>query len=111
MQLVHPARPGGGEGQDEVQLAKLHSALDEIEITAGPVYSYEIEDLYQAAFNGFGRCLCGDGIVDPDEVCDDGNTNENDGCTSACTVGTACGDGIVQVGEACDDGAAQQQCR
>ena len=27
---------------------------------------------------------CGDGILDPDEECDDGNDDESDGCTSAC---------------------------
>ncbi len=38
------------------------------------------------------------------EACDDGNTDDTDACTSACTVAT-CGDGFVQAGvEACDDG-------
>jgi len=48
---------------------------------------------------------CGDGILDPnDEQCDDGNTNNNDACTNACTI-ARCGDGIVQTGvEQCDDG-------
>ena len=48
---------------------------------------------------------CGDGILDPnDEDCDDGNTNDNDACTNACTT-ARCGDGIVETGvEECDDG-------
>jgi cysteine-rich repeat protein len=29
---------------------------------------------------------CGDGIVDPDEACDDGNDFDDDGCTSACML-------------------------
>jgi cysteine-rich repeat protein len=29
---------------------------------------------------------CGDGVVDPHEACDDGNRNDGDGCSSACTV-------------------------
>ena len=37
---------------------------------------------------------CGDGTVDPDEACDDGNTVDTDGCSNACTL-PACGDGIV----------------
>lgn len=37
---------------------------------------------------------CGDRIRDPGEECDDGNSNENDGCTSVCTV-PRCGDGVV----------------
>lgn len=28
---------------------------------------------------------CGDGIVDEDEACDDGNEQDHDGCTSSCT--------------------------
>lgn len=34
--------------------------------------------------------VCGDGVVDTDygEECDDANTNEDDGCTSKCTVCT-----------------------
>ena len=29
---------------------------------------------------------CGDGIVEPGEECDDGNTDDCDGCTSTCTL-------------------------
>jgi cysteine-rich repeat protein len=46
---------------------------------------------------------CGNGVVDPGEACDDGNTNEDDACTSACTE-PFCGDGIPSGNEACDDG-------
>jgi cysteine-rich repeat protein len=45
--------------------------------------------------------LCGNGTLDPGELCDDGNADARDGCTNACTP---CGDGIVQTGEECDDG-------
>lgn len=73
--------------------------------------------------------FCGDGIIQPGEECDDGNTREGDGCTALCRTervycpngnvcgnGTCgdgspcvtayCGDGIVQaaLGEECDDG-------
>jgi cysteine-rich repeat protein len=48
---------------------------------------------------------CGDGIPDTGEECDDGNRNDRDLCTNACTVST-CGDGIRHfvLGEECDDG-------
>jgi cysteine-rich repeat protein len=50
--------------------------------------------------------LCGNGIVDIGETCDDGNTNENDACLSDCQP-ARCGDGSVQTGvEQCDDGNA-----
>jgi len=52
---------------------------------------------------GADEWTCGDGIVDPGEVCDDGNGIEGDGCDSNCTV-TGCGNGIVTAGEECDAG-------
>jgi cysteine-rich repeat protein len=57
-----------------------------------------------------GECLrepgCGDGILDPGEGCDDGNTTDCDGCSAACRVETGCGDGVVCGAEQCDDGNA-----
>ena len=47
---------------------------------------------------------CGNGDPgDPGETCDDGNTNNNDGCSSVCQT-EVCGDDIQQSGEQCDDG-------
>jgi len=57
--------------------------------------------VFQNVFTG--GPVCGNGIVEPGEQCDDGNTVNNDGCTNACTL-PRCGDGIVQAGEQCDDG-------
>ncbi len=49
--------------------------------------------------------FCGDGVVDPDETCDDGDANADDAaCSSTCQLAT-CGDGLLLAGvEACDDG-------
>ncbi|KIG11664.1 hypothetical protein DB30_02883 [Enhygromyxa salina] len=47
---------------------------------------------------------CGNGVLEADEECDDGNAIPNDACTNNCTL-PACGDGIIQAGEACDAGA------
>lgn len=47
--------------------------------------------------------ICGDGIVDPSELCDDGDLQSGDGCDANCTP-TACGNGVVTGSEACDDG-------
>jgi cysteine-rich repeat protein len=60
---------------------------------------------------------CGNGVVDPDEECDDGNTRSNDGCSSSCKIDCywmdcwpnprpvrVCGNGVVDPGEECDDG-------
>lgn len=62
--------------------------------------------------------VCGNGLIDTNEEhCDDGNTNNDDGCSDLCTleVGwecnsespslchTLCGDGIIVGEEMCDD--------
>ena len=48
--------------------------------------------------------VCGNGIVEAGEGCDDGNTNNNDACKNDCTK-NICGDSIVYTNvEICDDG-------
>ena len=39
--------------------------------------------------------VCGDGILDPGEECDDGNTNDGDGCSSDCQSSEVCGNGVL----------------
>ncbi len=52
-----------------------------------------------------GPGICGDGIPDFDEECDDGNGNPQDECTNECTW-AVCGDAILWLGfEECDPGA------
>lgn len=47
---------------------------------------------------------CGNGTVDGDEECDDGNDVATDDCTTACTL-NVCGDGYIYDGvEECDQG-------
>ena len=51
-------------------------------------------------------CSCGDGILDADEECDNGEDNsdtEPDACRSNCSE-AYCGDLVVDQGEACDNG-------
>ena len=50
--------------------------------------------------------VCGNGLVELGEACDDGNTLSGDGCRSDCTI-EGCGDGILDSGEQCDDGNTQ----
>ncbi len=40
--------------------------------------------------------VCGDGKLDNGEECDDGNREERDDCTAACTC-ARCGDGVVHL--------------
>ena len=52
--------------------------------------------------------VCGDGVVQAGEECDDGGANSDtapDACRTTC-VAAACGDGVIDSGEACDDGGA-----
>jgi cysteine-rich repeat protein len=52
-----------------------------------------------------GVCLpiCGNGMLDPGEQCDDGNSSDIDGCTHLCRI-PFCGDEVVEGTEECDDG-------
>ncbi len=47
---------------------------------------------------------CGNGVIEGDEVCDDGNNNSDDGCAADCRSDERCGNGIVDHGEFCDCG-------
>lgn len=52
-----------------------------------------------------GTAICGNGIVEPGENCDDHNNRDDDYCGNDClTVNGACGDNIKQKYEKCDDG-------
>ena len=77
--------------------------IDEIQLHIGAALSdAEILAIYSAGSEG--QCTtCLNGMPDPGEACDDGNTTNGDGCDNNCTV-TACGNGIATSGETCDDG-------
>ncbi|MCD4760408.1 DUF4215 domain-containing protein [bacterium] len=62
--------------------------------------------------------ICGNGIIEEGEICDDGNILNEDGCDAACNIededfvkppidlfdGGLCGNGIIEEEEICDDG-------
>jgi parallel beta-helix repeat protein len=51
--------------------------------------------------------LCGDGVLDPGEACDNGTRNSDaapDSCRTDCRR-PYCGDGVIDRGERCDDGS------
>ena len=52
--------------------------------------------------------VCGNGKLEYDEDCDDGNTaDDGNGCSETCTANNVCGNGTVEsVFEYCDDGNA-----
>lgn len=63
---------------------------------------------------------CGNGVLEPGEVCDDGNQKDGDGCSAdcgeidpdyfcgeegeACERVVTCGNGVIEGDEVCDDG-------
>lgn len=54
---------------------------------------------------GASLSLCGNGILDPGEACDDGNYITGDLCSEKCLPNViACGDWDIDIGEQCDDG-------
>src|SRR5262249_42603881 len=47
--------------------------------------------------------VCGNGVQEVGEECDDGNAAACDGCSPSCRL-ERCGNGIIDCGEQCDDG-------
>jgi cysteine-rich repeat protein len=72
----------------------------------GAVQCWGRNDLGQTSPTGTNLALCGNGIREPAEVCDDQNTSPNDGCSTNCRSRETCGNGILDAstGEVCDDG-------
>jgi cysteine-rich repeat protein len=51
--------------------------------------------------------VCGNGVTEPPEECDDGNITSGDGCSAQCKkegAGPVCGNGVTEPPEECDDG-------
>ena len=54
--------------------------------------------------------ICGDGVPEAGEACDDGNDNPTDSCTNQCQP-PVCGDSVVKPPEQCDNaGVASASC-
>lgn len=68
---------------------------------------WTIDDFCLYGVDTMAAPVCGNGVLETGEICDDGNTADGDGCQSSCTPTPAmaiCGDGTTDPGEACDDG-------
>ena len=83
----------------------LLGGLDVIDLEFPPPVQVAVRGVVELApcLEADGPVLCGDGALDPDEQCDDGNLASGDGCSAICRF-EACGNGFRDVGEDCDDG-------
>jgi cysteine-rich repeat protein len=112
-----PVEPSDGfetddpaDGADEADTAEIPAdqAGDEDPVTDFPADSRDpVEETFDSP-DEIGPQVCGNGMVEPPEVCDDGNTvTEYCGrnCLADCSLYEGlCGDGASNPGEACDDG-------
>ncbi len=99
-----------GDGDLDVLLAADNSIEARDGLTGALVQTYTFSDNVTAfeIIHGsdVGCGVCGDGVLDPTEECDDGSFNSDtlsDACRTDCT-NAGCGDGVVDAGEECDDG-------
>lgn len=98
---VGSGKLGGGAASDLVE------ALDDFNSgKTGPGHCGDSEeDCDEDHCDGSGcESVCGNGIVEAGETCDDGNFLGGDGCSASCQPESVCGNGVVELGETCDDG-------
>jgi len=104
--------PGGsGTGGDSSVDAAMDAAEPELGCQGG--------SCAEAGGDSTRAPVCGNGIIDPGETCDDGNSIPGDGCSGVCqiepnyvcpspgqpcTSTIICGNGVVEGNEQCDDG-------
>ena len=86
MTTAEPTETGSSSGGPVSDTNATTSTTDELTSSTGPAP------------------VCGDGLQDPGEACDDGNDSDDDACLATCEL-ASCGDGHVQTNvEDCDDG-------
>jgi len=72
------------------QAQQFYGKMDEIAIYDRALSASEIQQQYQNGLAGKGYCeaytgpICGNNVIETGETCDDGNTADGDGCSSAC---------------------------
>jgi cysteine-rich repeat protein len=113
---------GGADGDGDIDVAPETDVEEEVETTTDVDVTPEAEVVEEAETTAdadveeeaetttdTGPAVCGNGVVEAPEVCDDGNTDNEacrtPGCLADCTLlMDDCGNGTVDPGEACDDG-------
>ena len=87
--------------------------------STGIIVNFDARPLTDAQASRPGGGTCGDGVIERDEQCDDGNTTNGDGCSRICQIEANwdcpteghpckyvgnCGSGVLTSNKACDDG-------
>lgn len=104
LKLGHRGDPGDTPGSTDTRGFFLKGRIDEVHLFGRALSDAEILAVYRTGIAGL--CVptpvCGNGLTEAGEVCDDGNAAPDDGCEADCT--SSCGNGVTGVGEECDDG-------
>ncbi len=101
--------PVGSTGSSPTTMGGVDDTTTDASTTADPDTGTD---------TGTAMPVCGDGTLDMDEMCDDANTEDGDGCSATCApeegfscddaspsvCGPTCGDGVTLGDEQCDDG-------
>jgi len=100
-----PAYPGINNGINYETYTLTFNSIsgDAIRIFGAPGGAATFISVGELEVFGPPASLCGNGVLDSGEECDDGNTVSGDGCNADCTL-PACGNGTVVYPEQCDDG-------
>ncbi|HSY20937.1 MAG TPA: DUF4215 domain-containing protein, partial [Polyangiaceae bacterium] len=104
--------PLGSDNLTNAQFALTKGSIYEVEVFQAERHTTESNYWLTLAnfIAGKSTChsVCGDGVVTPDEACDNGtanNTGAYGGCNADCTLAPYCGDKITETPpEQCDDG-------
>jgi len=79
----------------------------DLTVAGGRLYEAVTSALYVTTLSIRGERWCGNGVLEPGEVCDDSDFATGDGCDSCCQLEpppAVCGNGNVEYPETCDDG-------
>jgi len=93
----------GGENPSGINFGEPSTSLPTTSDGDGPWGTSTTGDGDGSADASSGGPTCGNGILEDGELCDDGNADDSDACTTSC-VPAKCGDGVLQVPEECDEG-------
>ncbi|MBN2342042.1 MAG: DUF4215 domain-containing protein [Deltaproteobacteria bacterium] len=113
---------GGTVGDsDSSTISVIHMEPDTLAVTEWPFDEYNIDT---APKDTDTASVCGDGVLAANEACDDGNTEDSDGCSPDCLeveeqylcippgvpchLIASCGDGAISLPELCDDGNVEK---